>query len=842
MEDRGFRSNADSDPQALNIECRYATIVIDKDIEIKDSALPAEALEQLRLAASQAGVPLTKAKRDKYLQYAQWEFEGLMSFIMNELRFTDEIMTRMNPEKDKFRYFAHGGKLPSKCGYACGGGKGLTVSSDDLTSPISGMVSHEFGHSIQAVYNVVMIVGESFCNWLMTTYCNGCGVYWAQNKRERMNVMLVHSCYYYEEVHFIEYVHSDPDGLGIPKDFWRRVHLRPEGVDFWTFLARYVDYKELLARFYARYVYFDIGKYAASYEDYKARRVYDEHAIFAVRDQKYLVRSPDADRWMPVPYEFPQQTGAGMYRVVPTGSSFTAAVVGVENTKWKSDWRLTAVVRRGDEPARYAGVVPPGRPLTVSGLGPGDVVHVVVVATPNDIGDFVSNNQEFFRDRPNVTKATSVHPYEINLVGATPEPMVNPLAPNVSGAVEFRVHGNGGGRVAMTARVDPTAFVDAGCMVLDTAQVLGNARIEGFATIRGDAVVRDYAVVSGNAVVGKGAVVRDRAKVRDQAVAQDATLSGFCRLLEKCWLYKFTMNLANARYAQAYSESATLKGYGLVSQPRIRGSTVIDGDWDRPAWEQSFDAIEPSLKQKYADIRFGHYTGCAVWLTNPESEKYFDYYAAEMPQADRQFYVIYDMDAARLQGAVLTPRWGFTNAIVRNSPRFTADADGKAYAVFGGPAARQAVVLQASVADIENLLVEVEFRVPEHADHTLFTLGAGAGSALSASLTRAGDLSVVMPDGSVAARAPVAAGVWHTLKVAWVVVGAGGEVTVEVLRGQTRVSGGGGGVRTAFTMSRALGNNYPWAGCKNFVGRGESGGFFKGHVAKFAVGFSVVGG
>jgi carbonic anhydrase/acetyltransferase-like protein (isoleucine patch superfamily) len=102
-----------------------------------------------------------------------------------------------------------------------------------------------------------------------------------------------------------------------------------------------------------------------------------------------------------------------------------------------------------------------------------------------------------------ITPLTDSHPHE-ELV-------------EINGAWYYR-HTNGGGLVAITARVADTAYLDSKAMVKDHAVVAGNVRLfhksvaEGGALLLGMSTLRDNARVGGSAVV-RGVTMKDNGYV-----------------------------------------------------------------------------------------------------------------------------------------------------------------------------------------------------------------------------------------------------------------------------------------------------------------------------------------
>ncbi len=79
--------------------------------------------------------------------------------------------------------------------------------------------------------------------------------------------------------------------------------------------------------------------------------------------------------------------------------------------------------------------------------------------------------------------------------------------------VQYRHHPNGGGLVAVTAKVAGTAQIDLSSMVKDHAEIGSYAKIEDGATICDHAVIEDaaevyQATIGANVTVPQGTIVR----------------------------------------------------------------------------------------------------------------------------------------------------------------------------------------------------------------------------------------------------------------------------------------------------------------------------------------------
>lgn len=828
-QDVGFKSVAKNSPQVIYVETRYLTIGMFRELDIDESVFPKEVIEQLK-AGNKSNRAFQKVKRDKYLQYTAWQMDGYISFIANELGFTYEFLTKLNPNKNKFylEFVNEIGQLGGAAGAA--GGMQLSVYIERVT-PLSDTIAHEFGHVWSSQYNDICSLDESFAEWLSQTHLPSYDEYWSHGKLGTMHTMMAHSTYYYEEVYFFEFLHSNLDNIPYPKDMLLKMYQRPDNTTFWNIIKSYVNYKDFINRYLRRYALLDFGKFAP--KSYNGVQTYmanirntndDKNAMrFAMRYVKILLKSPDSqNRYIPISSDYPQQTACGIHRVVPKANTFTVKVQGIKNTKWNSDWRMSVVVKRNDG-IWYSDVVSNGKEITISDVSKDSECYVVVSATPNNMVDFASAGQVFLNNRPNAFKETSAHPYEITLKDAVPEKPHSLFNNSLAKTTKFEKHPNGGGMVAKTAHVEASAFVDEGCMVLDTAKVLGNARLEGFVTICANAIVKDNAIVSGYSIVRDNAIIGGYARIRDQALVQDAEVTGFARVLEKGTTAKFTLSEKNKNYSIKIYENATIQGFATVHQPSVRGTAVISCDWERTAWEgEDGDDFDPKLRTYYKDITYGHYSGAAVWLGNPEALEYFDYYAKTMKDDEKKFYVIYDFK--QVYDDVIMPRYGFVNGIVRNNPKVENN-------IITLDGVSQYLVFPSSVADIENIMVKVRFVISTHKAQTLFNLGRkGSSIAFSIDIDGRGSLKVgkdMIAVGTMTLSTP------YELIINWKVNTRKDSVLTVQLNGQTVSTN-----KFSYTMDAILGQNYSWSETRNFLGRGESNDCFAGQILFFGIGFS----
>ncbi len=125
--------------------------------------------------------------------------------------------------------------------------------------------------------------------------------------------------------------------------------------------------------------------------------------------------------------------------------------------------------------------------------------------------------------------------------------------------VGYRYHNNGGGLVALTAKVDATSFVSAGSKIEGEAEVSSNCRIEGFSIVRGGAKISDHVVVRGSTLV------EGNAYVSAAALLEDAEVSGAARITGPCFVGSGTL----------ITEKAVIEGSVTVVNAQVRGHAQL---------------------------------------------------------------------------------------------------------------------------------------------------------------------------------------------------------------------------------------------------------------------------
>lgn len=273
----------------------------------------------------------------------------------------------------------------------------------------------------------------------------------------------------------------------------------------------------------------------------------------------YLEPMPFEEGWWRAPQSMaPQQLGYNICPLKVSEARVSVQLAGdVVNEERGSDWRAAFVAVDSAGKPRYSGIVGVGKALEFD-CSQAKELYLLVCAMPKKIlnvpmtGDYRSPEQERF-------------PYKVKLTGSEPLHLLRPEPPTVAGGK----HANGGGFVAATAKVDPTAYVGPAARVLGEAQVLGNARIEDYAVVMDKAKVCDSAQVSGYAQIGREAVLSDQARLRDYAVVKGrAIIRERVRILEH----------ANADSAKEISGDATIKGIAAVGGT-VSGSAILEGHY-----------------------------------------------------------------------------------------------------------------------------------------------------------------------------------------------------------------------------------------------------------------------
>lgn len=124
------------------------------------------------------------------------------------------------------------------------------------------------------------------------------------------------------------------------------------------------------------------------------------------------------------------------------------------------------------------------------------------------------------------------------------------------GLTEYRTHPNGGGRVAVTAQVEPSVYIGAGCWVSgyavlkDNVFVSGRVRIDGdlhsngvVTQIDGNARITGNVRVKGCPIIGGDVDIRDDAYIEGPVeilhrarIADQARLIGWVRVLDRAYI------------------------------------------------------------------------------------------------------------------------------------------------------------------------------------------------------------------------------------------------------------------------------------------------------------------
>jgi UDP-3-O-[3-hydroxymyristoyl] glucosamine N-acyltransferase len=146
------------------------------------------------------------------------------------------------------------------------------------------------------------------------------------------------------------------------------------------------------------------------------------------------------------------------------------------------------------------------------------------------------------------------------------------MHPFPTGAALAKRHVNGGGIVALTAKVRVSAHVSSSAMVFENATVEGSAvvgysaKVYGNATVSGNSYIKDEAEVYGDASVGGSAVVYAQAKVYGSAIVREsARVHGKARIHGKA----IVQDIAAVRDSAKVHGSALISGNSVVSYKAI---------------------------------------------------------------------------------------------------------------------------------------------------------------------------------------------------------------------------------------------------------------------------------
>lgn len=127
-----------------------------------------------------------------------------------------------------------------------------------------------------------------------------------------------------------------------------------------------------------------------------------------------------------------------------------------------------------------------------------------------------------------------------------------------NGLVEARLHSNGGGAIASTARVDDSVFVDRTSVVFGYARIKDRVRVVGHCRVSGEnlpgdvsTLIEDDVLISGNVVIEGYVLMRDHSQARNSAkisgsaalmhhsqVADRACIAGQVQLCDFSFVYE----------------------------------------------------------------------------------------------------------------------------------------------------------------------------------------------------------------------------------------------------------------------------------------------------------------
>jgi carbonic anhydrase/acetyltransferase-like protein (isoleucine patch superfamily) len=421
----------------------------------------------------------------------------------------------------------------------------------------------------------------------------------------------------------------------------------------------------------------DYAKRNVTFDSYSRGRKYREAlekhpARFTSRSKTYLEKDPSVPGWYRCPYYLaPQQNAYDVVPLQPTGKTVSVAFQGLVDPERKSAWRNTLVVVDDSGAERFSPTWNQGERAIQ--LKPTEhKVFLVVAGTPG-----VFKHIKFLEDQ----RTQDRFPYRVRVRGAEPQSAA-PIAANAEGAA----HGNGGGFVAATAKVDPTAFVGPHAKVLGRAQVSGNARVEDWAVIDGDAIVSE------NAVVGGCAYLTDHVKV-----AGNARVNGNARL--------FDGTVVDAR-ARVFGSPRTHSRAHIHGRAIVKDQAIVWGG----------DVAGDAIMMGGADPG-GGVTKCVKGL-------YTSFVGQEdCDKAADSGGLVADYDFAKPHAFLLRDRFGSNEGLLVGAPKWRIDG-----LELAGP---DGVELPAWFADLRTVEFSLSVRRRAGAaDQRLLEFSSGAGDAL----------------------------------------------------------------------------------------------------------------
>ncbi len=431
-----------------------------------------------------------------------------------------------------------------------------------ITSPT--VVAHEFGHAVHYAqgdnaWKDNIYLGpwfEAVANWFAEQYIyeyldaaatQMSHLYLRANHLTKMNGRA-----YYEAWPFLQYLTEDCENTGIYGEKFVQKLLQYNSGNtntlFWEVLEKVngdLNVKDTVGEYASHMAVLDFEN-KSSY-DAALDRLYNSVFYWQQRYTMLEALGEHTDTYAVPSEKAPQAMG---YNIIPL--TFSEDEVTVElnplTDALGADWRARLVKEKADGATEYSPLFKAGEKMTMS-VESTDELYISVAATP-DIDKMVRHTITGWAEHSHESRIAyedkTIYPYSVTIKGASPMERPRP-----SGM--YKLHPNGGGRVAFTATVADTAYVGKNAVIMGRAKVLDNAVIDGYAIVGGNCEV------SGNAYVGDYAVLFDRVKVSDNA-----------RVLENACLY----------VDYKVSGNAVVKGSSIgINSGEAKGEAVTYGDW-----------------------------------------------------------------------------------------------------------------------------------------------------------------------------------------------------------------------------------------------------------------------
>jgi len=309
-----------------------------------------------------------------------------------------------------------------------------------------------------------------------------------------------------------------------------------------------------------------------------------QYSTMAMRDSSCVGWFWELGRYMIPDYRAPQRGGYNLVRIIPEGSGKTRTVhirfeglvqdkPGVKETKGEfenepksvplpnSDWRWGLVAVDKDGKPRYSALQRGAKAdLSFPLREHEQEVWLVVAATPTEM-------QQIFWDQMYYTIYR--YPWAIEIEGGKPEVSHFPPVAELE-KHNGKVHPNGGGWVAASAKVDRSAYVGPHARILGNAKVRGGARIEDYAVVRDTSVVSDEATVSGHALVAGDAKISGNARIEDEAAVYDGSVGEQARV--------GALTLVEGRNSRISGKADVRSVMNRVSEAELSGTVRLIGD------------------------------------------------------------------------------------------------------------------------------------------------------------------------------------------------------------------------------------------------------------------------